>query len=284
VASTPNNDHMPRSVTVPDSISRDAWVEHADGQIFVRIWSPSTEEFGLQAPIVLFHDSLGCVDLWRDFPAKLSSGSRRRVIAYDRLGFGRSAVRADKLKIDFIADEAKTYFPTIREQLGFQKFISFGHSVGGAMAINCAADFDTDCRALITESAQVFAENQTLTSITNAREQFKDPEQFRRLTKYHGKKAEWVLNAWTESWLHPDFGSWSLVGVLPQVSCPVLAIHGEFDEYGSSRHPTLIERLCNGPCQVKIMRDTYHVPHRERPEMVVELVSKFIASFGEIDG
>jgi pimeloyl-ACP methyl ester carboxylesterase len=264
-------------------VSSDAWVEHPHGRIFARIWTPScaTPASAADTPIVLFHDSLGCVDLWRDFPAELSAASGRRVIAYDRLGFGRSDQRTGRLPIDFVADEAKTYFPVIREQLGLRGFIAFGHSVGGGMAVNCAADSVISaayCEALITESAQVFPEDRTLHSIAAAKEQFRDERQVERLKKYHGEKAKWVLDAWTESWLDPAFASWSLATVLPRVTCPVLAIHGEHDEYGSTRHPQMIGQLCGGPSRVEIIADTYHVPHRERPQHIVDLASGFLAA------
>ena len=203
----------------------------------------------------------------------------RRVIAYDRLGFGRSDPRDDTLAPSaFIADEAKTYFPVVRKQLGFRRFIAFGHSVGGGMAVNCAAEFATDCKALITESAQAFPEDRTLRSISEAKEQFKDDRQVERLKKYHGNKTKWVLNAWTDSWLDPEFAFWSLSDVPPRVTCPVLVIHGIHDEYGTTRHPEMIGQLCGGPSRVEIIADTYHVPHRERPEIILNLVSEFIIS------
>jgi pimeloyl-ACP methyl ester carboxylesterase len=259
-------------------IASDAWVEHPQGRIFARSWTPASAAHQIlpETPIVLFHDSLGCVDLWRDFPGAVSAASGRRVIAYDRLGFGRSDPRRDQPAIDFIADEAHSYFPVIREQLGFKRFAAFGHSVGGGMAINCAARFADDCAALITVAAQVFPEDRTLQAIAVAKEQFKDEQQVERLKKYHGEKARWVLAAWTDTWLHPEFASWSLAAVMPRVTCPVLAIHGIHDEYGSTRHPEMIGQLCAGPSQVEIIPDTYHVPHRERPEMIVNLVSDFI--------
>lgn len=262
----------------PSIISDEVWVKHPHGRIFTRIWTPLsyTGKSQPEAPIVLFHDSLGCVDLWRNFPAELSAATGHRVIAYDRLGFGRSDRRDDKLPIDFIADEAISYFPAIREQLELHKFIAFGHSVGGGMAVNCAAEFAADCVALITVAAQVFPEDRTLQSISLAKEQFKDDKQVERLKKYHGEKAKWVLDAWTESWLHPEFASWSLAPVLSRVTSPVLAIHGVHDEYGSILHPEMIGQLCRGRSQVEIIPDTYHVPHRERPELIVNLVSEFI--------
>lgn len=262
----------------PSVLSRDHWVEHPQGRIFARCWTPSSAVSTSMPdrPIVLFHDSLGSVELWRDFPAELSAATGRRVVAYDRLGFGRSDPRNEPPALDFIADESKTYFPVVREQLGFGRFIAFGHSVGGGMAVHCAAEFTADCEGLITESAQAFPEERTLQGVAAAKEQFRDETQLQRLSKYHGDKARWVLDAWTESWLHPEFESWSLAAVLPRVRCPLLAIHGVDDEYGSTRHPEIIGQLCGGPSRVEILPDTHHVPHRERPEIVLELVAAFI--------
>ena len=263
------------------TLSNDVWVSHPQGRIFARIWTPASATTKPQSatPVLLFHDSLGCVELWRGFPAELSAATGRPVIAYDRLGFGRSDPRADKLVPgNFIADEAKTYFPILREQLGLRRFAAFGHSVGGAMAVNCAGQFASDCEALVTESAQVFPEDRTLQSIRSAREQFTDNKQLERLRKYHGEKAKWVVEAWTESWLHPEFASWSIASVLPQVTCPVLAIHGIHDEYGTTRHPEMIGQLSSGPCRVEIIPDTYHVPHHERQEIVIRLVAEFLSS------
>ncbi len=268
-------------IEAPSILSSDVRVAHPQGRIFARVWTPPGDA-GRPVPanpIVLLHDSLGCVELWRDFPAELSAATGRRVIAYDRLGFGRSDPRGGTLAPrGFIAEETKTFFPAIREQLGFQGFIAFGHSVGGGMAVHCAAEFAADCEALITESAQCFPEDRTLQAIAVAKEQFKDDSQVARLGRYHGEKARWVLDAWTDSWLHPDFASWSLADVLPRVTCPVLAIHGIHDEYGTTRHPEMIGRLSGGPSRVEIIADTYHVPHRERPEVVLALASGFIAS------
>ncbi len=260
-----------------DILPRDLWVDHPQGRIFAREWSPQGVGAHRPAsPIVLFHDSLGCVELWRDFPAQLSAASGRRVIAYDRLGFGRSDAREVLPELDFIAEEARVYFPAVREQLGLERFVVFGHSVGGGMAVNCAAAFAGACDALITESAQVFPEDLTLSSIAEAKGQFVDESQLQRLARYHGDKARWVLDAWTESWLHPGFAAWSLKSVLPQVRCPVLAIHGMHDEYGTRVHPEMIGELSAGPAQVAILPDTFHVPHRERPEEVIELVCGFL--------
>jgi pimeloyl-ACP methyl ester carboxylesterase len=258
-------------------LASDVWIDHPHGRLFSRTWRSAEQDqpAGKKAPIILFHDSLGCVDLWRDFPAMLSAATGRDVVAYDRLGFGRSDRRTGKLALDFIADEAANYFPAVVEQLGLGRFIAFGHSVGGGMAVHCAARHAPHCAALVTESAQAFVGDETRQGLLEARRLFADEGQLSRLRKYHGDKAGWVLDAWIGTWLDPAFATWSLRDVLPAVGCPVLAIHGALDEYGSSRHPETIAGHCSGPAQIRILPETHHVPHKERTKESVALVAEF---------
>ncbi|MCB1897407.1 MAG: alpha/beta fold hydrolase [Zoogloeaceae bacterium] len=246
------------------------------GSLFARSWQPSTEH--ALAPIVLFHDSLGSVELWRDFPACLSERTGRRVIAYDRLGFGHSDPHPDRLALDFIAAEADDAFAAVRRALDIDRFVLFGHSVGGGMAVNCAARHAEGCVALITEAAQAFVEDRTIAGIEDARKRFAAPDQIARLAKRHGAKAQWVLDAWIKSWLAPEFAGWTLASVLPRVRCPLLVIHGADDEFGSPRHPALIGELASGTTRVEVMPDTRHVPHRDRMEAVLSIVDSFLVS------
>lgn len=254
--------------------SRDTAVEGRLGRLFVRTWSPETPSN--LAPIVLLHDSLGSVELWRGFPAALCKATGREVVAYDRLGFGKSDPHPRTLALDFIASEAAGDFAAVIGQLGIARFVVFGHSVGGGMAVNCAAHHGAGCVALITESAQAFVEDRTVEGLEDARALFRDPGQVERLKRYHGDKARWVLDAWIESWLAPAFATWSLRPVLPQVDCPALVIHGVDDEYGSAVHPALIAELSGGPARLELMADTRHVPHREREAEVVAMVRAFL--------
>lgn len=260
-------------------VSSDHWISHPRGQLFARVWTPSQAVFEDNvAPVVLFHDSLGSIELWRDLPATLCALTGRKVVAYDRLGFGKSDARQDVLALDFIAEEAREFFPIVRESLKISHFVAFGHSVGGGMAVNCAAQHAADCEALVTIAAQAFPEERTLAGIRDAHVQFREEKQLERLRKYHGDKAEWVLNAWIRTWLHPDFAGWSLAPMLPEVKCPALIIHGEQDEYGSVVHPAMIGEGCGGKSTVEIIRGAGHMSHREQPEVVLPLIVDFLAA------
>jgi pimeloyl-ACP methyl ester carboxylesterase len=257
--------------------TQDLRVDSLHGRLFVRIWSPDHQSPCFdQAPIVLFHDSLGCVELWRDFPARLAAATGKAVVAYDRLGFGRSDPHPDELTFGFIADEAERAFPAVKDQLGIDDFIAFGHSVGGAMATLCADRHRMHCHALITVAAQAFVEEHTLEGIRVAKENFRQPEQFQRLVKYHGDKARWVLDAWTETWLSPAYAHWTLEEEIQSLDCPLLVVHGDQDEFGSRLHPQRIVQLTEGPSRLLLMDDCGHVPHREKPEAVLAAVADFL--------
>lgn len=257
--------------------SRDLCIETDHGRLFACLWSADPQGLSAEdAPIVLFHDSLGCIELWRGFPAQLAAATGKAVVAYDRLGFGRSDAHPGELSVGFVGNEAESAFSALKEQLGIRDFIAFGHSVGGGMAVHCADRHRAHCQALVTESAQAFVEDRTLEGIRAAKQGFQAEGQLERLSRYHGEKARWVLDAWTETWLSPAFADWSLEAEVQRLDCPVLAIHGGKDEFGSAAHPQRIAQLTRNHSQVLLIDDCGHVPHRESAGLVLQAVGDFL--------
>jgi pimeloyl-ACP methyl ester carboxylesterase len=144
------------------------------------------------------------------------------------------------------------------------------------MAVAVAGTFPAQCHALVTVSAQAFVEDRTLEGIYEAKKNFIQLGQMERLRKYHGDEAEWVLNAWTGTWLSPGFAGWNLNEDLPKVQCPVLIIHGENDEYGSRRHPERIGALAAGPATIEILPECGHVPYREKENDLIAMIGTFL--------
>ena len=245
-----------------------------DGALYVKRWQPDA---GAKAPIVLMHDSLGSVALWREFPEQLAAATGREVIGYDRLGFGQSDANPHQLQPQFVENEVHAGFAPIHQALGLDAFVMLGHSVGGGMACMVAAAHPQQCKALITESAQSFVEDRTLQGIRAARDNFAQPGQLERLGRYHGDKAAWVLSAWVDTWLSEPFAHYRLDAALKQVHCPVLAIHGELDEFGSLVHPENICEWAQGPGEVEIIAGGGHVPHRELPERITGRIARFLS-------
>lgn len=261
---------QPSPLTISE---QEGYLTLENGRIFTKAWTPDGNDVSRLAPILLLHDSIGCVELWRSFPKSLAATTGRRVFAYDRLGFGRSDPYPGELNPDFIRQEARTILPQVLTQLRIDAFIVCGHSVGGGMAVEAAALFQERCRALVTIAAQAFVEDRTLEGVRVAKRHFQHPDNLRRLDKYHGDKSEWAVRAWVDTWLAPEYAGWNLDGALAQVRSPVLAIHGELDEYGSTKHP---ERIAAGRGEARILPDTGHVPHREREALLVEIIDGFL--------
>jgi pimeloyl-ACP methyl ester carboxylesterase len=252
-------------------------IDTPNGNIFAKKWIP--KEICSDTPFVLLHDSLGSISLWRDFPDILANKLSRSVIAYDRLGFGKSDARDALPSFEFIEEEATVFFPCVKESLSLSKYILFGHSVGGAMSISIASR-DEDCAAVITEASQAFVEDLTIEGIKDGKQAFQEHGQIERLEKWHGKKAEWVLRAWTDVWLSPEFSNWSLEACIGSVNCPVLVIHGDKDEYGSIAFPEFIAGKVGGISEMLILQNCGHVPHREKTKDLIERVELFLNKHG----
>lgn len=242
-------------------------------QVFIKKWTP--EGANHLPPVVLMHDSLGCVQLWRDFPSQLAVFLRREVIAYDRLGFGQSSSLSAVPGCDFIEREHEV-FAKVKLAADIDQYVLFGHSVGGAMAVAIAAH-DNDCIGVITEAAQAFVEDITLQGVRAAKVAFAQPAQIKRLEKYHGDKAVWVLSAWIDVWLADEYADWSLAALIDKVTCPVLAIHGDGDEFGSKAFPEFISSRCAGHGQMVWLDDCGHVPHKDQLDTVLEWCQSFMA-------
>ena len=255
---------------------REHWIESPGGSLYGKTWTPHDLES--TCPLILLHDSLGSVALWRDFPKRLAGAVRRRVIAYDRLGFGLSAARSDILEKDFIRAEAERFLPLVCKALSVSDFIVCGHSVGGGMAVETGAAFPDRCRGVVTIAAQAFVDERICNGIRIAGREFANGDDMARLARYHGDKAEWVLSAWIETWLAPGFADWTLDSALQKLQCPLFAIHGERDEYGSVAHALKIAERGRGRCE--ILPDVGHTPHRECPDLLIDEMRKWLAQSG----
>ncbi|WP_237711481.1 alpha/beta fold hydrolase, partial [Paracidovorax oryzae] len=216
------------AAALPEPTAHDAWVDSARGRLFARRWQPAPHDAPraiAPAPVILFHDSLGCVALWRDFPAALCRATGRDVIAYDRSGFGRADLCTGALPPDFIAAEARTSLPALRSEFGIGRYVALGHSVGGAMAAHCAAEGSGtgDCVALVTVAAQACVEERTLAGIREARDQFqRSPEALQRLPP--PPAARWTrCSPSSRRWCRPAHANGASTGprhARPCCACP----------------------------------------------------------------
>lgn len=199
--------------------------------------------------------------------------------AYDRLGFGRFSAQSQPADASFIEVEAREQLPALIQALGLKQYLLMGHSVGGGMALAAASMAGAACVGVISESAQAFVEEQTRIGIRQAEQAFTQAPQFAKLEKWHAERTRWVLDAWIRVWLSEAFNDWSLAPYLPNVQCPVLALHGDLDEFGSEAFPQRICQGVSGPANLVLLPQCGHVPHREQPALVLDKILQFLQQY-----
>ncbi|MBT3226516.1 MAG: alpha/beta hydrolase [Deltaproteobacteria bacterium] len=245
-----------------------------DGKRHEFVWhGPSPEE----APTLVFlHEGLGCVTMWRDFPARLSAATGCSALVYSRSGYGRSDPCALPRPIHFMHHEGQKILPELIKLTGIRQCILVGHSDGGSIAIIYAGNKTAiPLLGLITESAHVFCEEKTVQSIRRTREMFKNGNLRSKLQKYHGDNIDCAFWGWNDVWLDPDFKHWNLEEYVPGIKVPMLVIQGEDDEYGSPAQVESISRFA-GAAEVLMLSNCRHNPHQEQEVAVFEAMKNFI--------
>jgi pimeloyl-ACP methyl ester carboxylesterase len=228
------------------------------------------------APVMIFlHDSLGCIQLWRDFPHKVATTFNYNLLIYDRLGYGHSeAMPTIDRSQSYMHKEAEVLHALI-SHLSISTFALFGHSDGASIALLYAALYPDHPQFIISEAAHVFVEDITLQGISNAVKAYQTTDLASKLTKYHGHKASFVFEAWTKTWLNPAFRTWDITALLAQITCPVLAIQGTQDAYGSLAQIDAILSLVQGKAISCIIPDCDHTPHKTNTTAVLNALTKF---------
>ncbi|MGD1067897.1 MAG: alpha/beta hydrolase [Vulcanimicrobiaceae bacterium] len=224
--------------------------------------------------IVLLHEGLGSVALWRDFPQLLAARTRCTVIAYSRRGYGASDPLAGPREPDYMHREATEVLPDLLDALAIERPILFGHSDGASIAIVYAGTFPDRVRALVLEAPHVFVEDISLRSIAAAREAWETTDLRARLGRYH-QHVESAFRGWNDAWLDPRFRAWNIEAEAARITAPVLVIQGEDDEYGTlAQVESIAARVPH--VQTVVLPDTGHSPHRDAPERIVARVATFV--------
>lgn len=236
------------------------------------------EDQGGRPPLVFLHEGLGSIRQWRDFPAKVAAATGCRALVYDRYGYGQSEVlREKKREIRFMHEEALFSLPDLLGALQIRNPILIGHSDGASIAlIHAGAGFPV--RGVAAMAPHVFIEPICLSSIRKAAETFETTDLPARLGKYH-RDVRKTFYGWADVWLDREFEGWDIrEEFLPGIACPVLAIQGYGDEYGTMQQLDEIERRVNGPCELLKLADCGHSPFRDQPDAVLREISRFITA------
>ena len=228
-------------------------------------------------PLVFLHEGLGSIRQWRDFPARVAAGTGARALVYDRYGYGQSDVLQEPRRtLQFMHDEAQL-LPAILDAAGIERAHLVGHSDGGSIALIFAAQFPERVESLLLEAPHVFVEDISLTSIEQRTADYRRTDLRERLARHH-RHVDVAFHGWTDVWLDPAFRTWNLETLLPAISCPLLLIQGEQDDYGTLRQIDVIEQQVRGPVERLVLPDCGHSPHRDQREPVLSAMTAFLRS------
>ncbi len=224
------------------------------------------------APIVMLHEGLGSVDLWREFPSALRRATGRRVIAFSRFGHGRSQPSPWlRDATGFHRREALKLLPKLLAALGAGNPLLVGHSDGASIALIYAGAHPVSGLALL--APHVFVEPLTLASIRQTRDAYLRGDLRERMSRHHDD-VDAAFWGWCDMWLHPDFRAWNLEADAARVTVPTLLVQGADDPYGTLEQLDRIEARIRGPVTRLVVRGG-HSPHLAAPAEVVATVARF---------
>ena len=241
------------------------------------VWhGPSPNE---AATIIFLHEGLGCVEMWRDFPEQVAHKTGFGALVYSRAGYGKSDPISLPRPVTFMHREALEVLPALINAFAIKDPILLGHSDGGSIALIYAGSVQPiPAIALVLEAPHVFVEPLSIASIEKAKVEYEKGSLKSGLQRYHGDNLECAFRGWNDVWLNPEFLSWNIESFLPNISAPVLLIQGKNDQYGTQRQLESISAGCPGPVQTELLAECGHSPHRDQPQIVLELVSSFLTS------
>jgi pimeloyl-ACP methyl ester carboxylesterase len=227
-----------------------------------------------RAPIVLLHEGLGSVGLWRGFPEALAATTRRRVIAYSRFGHGRSALPPRPRTPAFFHEEALDVLPVLLSQLNAEQPILVGHSDGASIALIHAGQHRVGGIALL--APHVFVESVTIESIVEARRGFVEGGLRQRMSRHHDD-VDAAFWGWCDVWLDPEFRTWTLDDDARRLTCPALLVQGVDDPYGTLAQLDRIE--AKAPVAVRRLHvPGGHNPHFDATDVTLDGIRDFAAS------
>ncbi|MBX2826382.1 MAG: alpha/beta hydrolase [Gammaproteobacteria bacterium] len=230
-----------------------------------------------QSPtLVLLHEGLGCVALWRQFPELLSSRTGLGVFAYSRAGYGQSSAIPLPRPLDYMTREAVDVLPQVLERIGFRNGVLIGHSDGASIAaIYAGRVVDERLQGLVLMAPHFFTEPDQLMAIESAKVAYLESDLRDKLSRYHAN-VDIAFRGWNDAWLDRDFKRWNISDVIDSWSVPALVIQGADDEYGTLAQVQEIQRRSRRPVTVDIVQQCRHAPHLEYTEHTLAGIDAFL--------
>jgi pimeloyl-ACP methyl ester carboxylesterase len=227
--------------------------------------------------LVLLHEGLGCVSMWRDFPEKLAQRTGYGVLVYSRPGYGKSDPVPLPRPLDYMQREAFGVLPHVLDQVGVKKTILVGHSDGASIAtIYAGGRQDFRVRGLVLMAPHFFVEDISIKSIAAAKDAYETGDLRARLARHHGHNVDVAFRGWNDAWLDPGFRDWRIDDSVAHVRVPILIVQGKDDQYGTLAQVRLAETDAYCPVETLILDQCGHSPQVDQSEATLEAVGEFV--------
>lgn len=243
-------------------------------------WGPPPSE----APtIVLLHEGLGCVALWRDFPERLVAATGHGVFAYSRGGYGASDPIALPRPLDYMTREATQVLPQVLDQVCARRCVLLGHSDGASIAaIHAGSVPDPRVRGLVLIAPHFFTEDVGLAAIEDAKDAYETGPLRSRLARYH-RHVDVAFRGWNDAWLDPAFRDWNIAECIEHWRVPTLFLQGEQDQYGTLAQLHEAQDRADIPVEVAVFDACGHAPHLEQADKTSDAIRAFLRRIERIE-
>ncbi len=256
------------------------WTDAATGKLLVRDCALEYACYGpdpAQTPtIVMLHEGLGSVGLWKDFPEKLATETGYGVFVYSRAGHGQSDPAPLPRPLDHATRQAQDVLPLVLDHIGIKNCVLLGHSDGATIAAIYAGIVPDDrLHGLVVIAPHFFTEPMGLAAIAEAKVAYETSDLRDRMARYH-RDPDNCFWGWNDCWLDPDYEAWNVADVIDTIKVPVLAVQGRQDQYGTLAQIDEIATRINSPFEQAILEDCRHSPHLEQPGETLTRIVQFL--------
>jgi pimeloyl-ACP methyl ester carboxylesterase len=230
--------------------------------------------------IVLLHEGLGCVEMWKDFPSMLAQVTGLNVFAYSRAGYGCSSTVDLPRPLNFHAREALEVLPAVLAKMKIKKHFILGHSDGASIGIIYGgSNLQLDLKGLILLAPHLAAEKKCVLQIQKAMSSFESGMLRGRLSKYHHNNTDVAFWGWSEVWVDPSFLDWNIEEHLLGINSPTLTLRGVDDPYNTDWHVKTISQRIIGFVEHHELPECGHAPHVDALEVVLNTIKKFVKKY-----
>ena len=263
------------SQTGPYHMTHPQFLEAASARLEYQVLQPE----GSTGPtLVLLHEGLGSLELWKDFPAQLAEACGAPVLIYSRQGYGRSSPVPLPRPLDYLNVAGPAELERVLDALKLEHVVLVGHSDGASIALAYAAHQGPRVRGVVVLAPHVDVEQASIEGVRRTVKAYARGDLRERLRAYHGDNLDGAFRGWSETWLNPAFAAWNLHGALPQIRVPLLAIQGHDDEFATPGQLETIAREVGGPCQTVLLDHCRHFPQNQARARVLSLITEFLTT------